>query len=98
MRGRVDEHVDVAHLGQDVGDDLRGLIEVGDVVGHADGGGGVGELGADPLQLFGAAGGEHHESTAARVLLGQTFADAAVRAGDELRMQPEITAGAARSR
>jgi len=36
----------------------------------------------------------HHRRTAQQLLDGQTFAAAGVMAGDELRLQPEITAGA----
>jgi hypothetical protein len=35
----------------------------------------------------------HHRRTGQQLMDHQTFADADVRAGDELRMQPEITAG-----
>jgi hypothetical protein len=37
----------------------------------------------------------HHRRTGKQLLDQQTFADAGVHAGDELRLQPEITAGAA---
>ena len=35
----------------------------------------------------------HHKRTGKQMLDGQTFADAGVVSGDELRLQPEITAG-----
>jgi len=38
----------------------------------------------------------HHRRSGRQLLETQTFADAGVRAGDELRMQPEITAGSLR--
>lgn len=40
----------------------------------------------------------HHRRSGRQLLENQTFADAGVRGGDELRMQPEITAGAPRAR
>ena len=36
----------------------------------------------------------HHRRSGRQLLEAQTFAEAGVRGGDELRMQPEITAGA----
>jgi len=36
----------------------------------------------------------HHRRTGKQLLDAQTFADAGVATGDELRLQPEITAGA----
>jgi len=36
----------------------------------------------------------HHRRTGKQLLDGETFAAAGVEAGDELRLQPEITAGA----
>ncbi|MBN1673665.1 MAG: EsaB/YukD family protein [Kiritimatiellae bacterium] len=38
----------------------------------------------------------HHRQSGRQLLDGQTLAEAAVRDGDELRLQPEITAGAGR--
>lgn len=38
----------------------------------------------------------HHRRTGQQLMDHQTFAEADVREGDELRMQPEITAGAGR--
>ena len=38
----------------------------------------------------------HHRRTGQQLLDGQTLAEAGVLAGDELRLQPEITAGASR--
>lgn len=35
----------------------------------------------------------HHRRSGVQLLDNQTFRDADVRAGDELRLQPEITAG-----
>lgn len=35
----------------------------------------------------------HHRRTGRQLLDNQTFAQAGVQAGDELRLQPEITAG-----
>jgi len=35
----------------------------------------------------------HHRRTGRQLLDGQTFAEAGVSDGDELRLQPEITAG-----
>jgi hypothetical protein len=35
----------------------------------------------------------HHRRTGSQLLDHQTLAQAGVRAGDELRLQPEITAG-----
>jgi hypothetical protein len=35
----------------------------------------------------------HHRRTGRQLLDGQTFAEAGVADGDELRLQPEITAG-----
>jgi hypothetical protein len=35
----------------------------------------------------------HHRRTGTQLLETQTFAEADVRSGDELRLQPEITAG-----
>lgn len=35
----------------------------------------------------------HHRQSGRQLLETQTFAEAEVRAGDELRLQPEITAG-----
>jgi hypothetical protein len=35
----------------------------------------------------------HHRRTGVQLLEGRTFAESGVRAGDELRLQPEITAG-----
>ncbi len=35
----------------------------------------------------------HHRRTGRQLLDGQTFAEAGVSHGDELRLQPEITAG-----
>ena len=35
----------------------------------------------------------HHRRTGQQLLDGQTFAQSGVQAGDELRLQPEITAG-----
>ncbi len=37
----------------------------------------------------------HHRRTGTQLLDNQTFAQAGVMGGDELRLQPEITAGAA---
>jgi hypothetical protein len=36
----------------------------------------------------------HHRRTGRQLLDAQTFGDAGVQSGDELRLQPEITAGA----
>ena len=38
----------------------------------------------------------HHRRSGRQLLETQTFAEAGVRSGDELRMQPEITAGTPR--
>jgi len=38
----------------------------------------------------------HHKATGRQLLDGQTLADAGVRTGDVLRLQPEITAGSGR--
>lgn len=40
----------------------------------------------------------HHRRSGRQLIESQTFADAGVRADDELRMQPEITAGRPQSR
>ncbi len=39
----------------------------------------------------------HHRRTGSQLLDNQTLAEAQVTAGDELRLQPEITAGAERT-
>lgn len=38
----------------------------------------------------------HHRRTGRQLLDAQTFAEAGIEDGDELRLQPEITAGARR--
>lgn len=40
----------------------------------------------------------HHRRTGTQLLEAQTLAEAGVKAGDELRLQPEITAGTGRWR
>ena len=39
----------------------------------------------------------HHKQSGKQLLDNQTLADAGVRGGDDLRLQPEITAGVSRS-
>ena len=39
----------------------------------------------------------HHKQSGRQLLDNQTLADAGVRDGDDLRLQPEITAGASRA-